>query len=65
MDIIVKVQPSNVQFNAVENVTILESALKSGVILEHSCKNGSCGLCVSQLISGEVIDKNSEILTSG
>ena len=65
MDIIVKVQPSNIQFNAVENVTILESALKNGVILEHSCKNGSCGLCASQLISGEVTSQEGEIFTSG
>ncbi|MCF5846484.1 2Fe-2S iron-sulfur cluster binding domain-containing protein [Aeromonas veronii] len=65
MDIIVKVQPSNIQFNAVENVTILESALKSGVILEHSCKNGSCGLCSSQLISGEVTSQEGETFTSG
>ena len=51
MNTIVKVQPSNIQFNAVENITILESALNAGVILEHSCKNGSCGLCASQLVS--------------
>jgi CDP-4-dehydro-6-deoxyglucose reductase len=65
MDIIVKVQPSNIQFNAVENATILDSALKAGVILEHSCKNGSCRLCASQLISGEVISQEGEIFTSG
>lgn len=65
MDIIVKIQPSNIQFNAVENVTILESALNSAVILEHSCKNGSCGLCESQLVSGEVISQEGEIFTSG
>lgn len=65
MDIIVKVQPSNVQFNAVENVTILDSALKAGVIIEHSCKNGSCGLCTSQLVLGEVIGQEGEIFTSG
>jgi CDP-4-dehydro-6-deoxyglucose reductase len=65
MDIIVKVKPSNVQFNAVENATILDSALKAGVIIEHSCKNGSCGLCASQLVSGEVIGQEGEIFTSG
>ncbi|MCJ8233313.1 FAD-binding oxidoreductase [Aeromonas veronii] len=65
MNIIVKVQPSNIQFNAVENVTILESALKTGVILEHSCKNGSCGLCASKLISGVVTSQEGEIFTSG
>lgn len=65
MDIIVTVQPSNIQFNAVENATILDSALKAGVILEHSCKNGSCGLCTSQLVSGEVIGQEGEKFTSG
>lgn len=65
MDIIVKIQSSNIKFNAVENVTILDSALKAGIILEHSCKNGSCGLCSSQLISGEVTSQEGETFTSG
>lgn len=65
MSFIIKVKPSNIQFNAVENATILDSALKSSVILEHSCKNGSCGLCASQLISGEVISQEGKIFTSG
>jgi CDP-4-dehydro-6-deoxyglucose reductase len=65
MSFIIKVQPSNIQFNAIENATILDSALKAGVILEHSCKNGSCGLCTSQLVMGEVIGQEGEIFTSG
>lgn len=57
MGIVVKVQPSNVKFDAVETATILDSALKAGVIMEHSCENGSCGLCASQLVSGKVISQ--------
>jgi CDP-4-dehydro-6-deoxyglucose reductase len=65
MSAIIKVQPSNTQFNAVENAIILESALNAGVILEHSCKNGSCGLCASLLVSGTVISQDGEIFTPG
>ncbi|MGL5289490.1 MAG: FAD-binding oxidoreductase [Aeromonas sp.] len=65
MNIIIKVQPSNIQFNAIENTTILDSALNSGVIIEHSCKNGSCGLCNSILIAGEVVSLEGETFTAG
>lgn len=65
MGIIINVHPSGVQFCGEENKTLLDSALNSGVVLDHSCKNGSCGLCVSQLISGEVTSQDGEIFTSG
>lgn len=34
--------------------TILESAKRSGFILEHSCADGRCGVCACEVISGEV-----------
>lgn len=34
--------------------TILDSAKKSEIVLEHSCNNGQCGICSCKLVSGEV-----------
>ena len=39
--------------------TILDAALRSGLVLEHSCKTGRCGACKAQLVSG-----TSELLGS-
>lgn len=65
MGIIIKVHPSGVQFDGEENKTLLDSALNAGVVLDHSCKNGSCGLCASKLVSGSVINPEGKMFTSG
>ncbi|MGL5672114.1 MAG: FAD-binding oxidoreductase [Plesiomonas shigelloides] len=65
MGIIIKVHPSGVQFDGEENKTLLDSALNSGVVLDHSCKNGSCGLCASKLVLGAVINPEGKMFTSG
>lgn len=65
MGTIVKLTPSQVKFSAVKNKTILESALESNVVLEYSCKNGSCGMCESLLLAGEVSDEQERIYKAG
>lgn len=65
MSFIIRLQPSNIQFSAIENSTILDSALNAGIILEHSCKNGSCGLCSSKIVSGEVISQEGNKYIQG
>lgn len=40
-------------FYAADNVTILEAALDSGFLLEHSCRTGRCGVCKAKVISGD------------
>lgn len=62
---IIKVLPSAVCFESIENATVLDAALTAGVTLEHSCRNGSCGLCASKIIQGEVLDHNSQVLGRG
>lgn len=62
---IIKVLPSAVCFESTENTTVLDAALTAGVTLEHSCRNGSCGLCTSKIIQGEVLDHNNQVLGSG
>jgi CDP-4-dehydro-6-deoxyglucose reductase len=34
--------------------SILDSALRAGVNLPHSCKSGNCGSCLARLLEGEV-----------
>ncbi|MCW4782457.1 FAD-binding oxidoreductase [Enterobacter chuandaensis] len=56
MSHLIKIFPSNVEFSGEEDSTILDSALAAGIHLEHSCKNGDCGVCESTLLLGEVTD---------
>ena len=51
---IVKILPSGMEFEAVVDTSVLESALVENVVLEHSCLNGSCGVCKARLIKGEI-----------
>jgi len=45
---------SGVTFTVNEGESVLNAALRQGVMLPHSCKNGTCGSCKGQLKSGEV-----------
>jgi 2-polyprenylphenol hydroxylase and related flavodoxin oxidoreductases len=50
----ISLEPSAISFDAEEDITILQSALKNDVVLEHSCGNGQCGACKTKLISGNI-----------
>lgn len=41
-------------FTSRTDETVLNAAIRQGVKLPYSCKNGTCGNCKGQLISGEV-----------
>lgn len=41
-------------FKSIEGESILASALDSGLIFEHSCKTGLCGVCKATLLEGQV-----------
>lgn len=45
---------SGVTFQAQENETLLDAALHAGVELNYGCRNGACGSCRAQLVSGSV-----------
>lgn len=45
---------SGAQFTVNEGESVLNAALRQGVMLPYSCKNGTCGSCKGQLESGEV-----------
>ena len=51
-------------FECNKDDTILEGALRNNIILEHSCKDGRCKSCMTQLISGETsINTEEDSLT--
>lgn len=43
------------QFEAAPDVSMLDAARASGLVLEHSCRNGRCGTCKAEVLSGTVI----------
>lgn len=50
----VTLQPSGLHYAAPADETLLEAALKAGLLLPYSCRDGACGVCKSQLIAGQV-----------
>lgn len=59
------VEPAGRAISTSNDNSILESALTAGVVLEHSCKNGSCGVCTAELISGTILNEKGERQESG
>jgi len=50
----VKVEPGDHLFEVDGDETVLEAALRAGLSFPYGCRNGVCGNCKGQLISGEV-----------
>lgn len=50
----VTIQPSGHQFELAENESILDGALKNGIMFPYGCRSGSCGTCFGKVISGEI-----------
>jgi len=47
-------ESSGREFDAQEKETVLAAALRQGVMLSYSCRNGACGTCKGKLLSGKV-----------
>lgn len=43
-----------IEFSCATNETILQAALRHGVIIANSCRNGSCRTCLCRLQTGQV-----------
>lgn len=48
------IQPSGHKFSVEENETVLEAALKQGITLPYSCRDGVCGVCKGKVVQGAV-----------
>ncbi len=49
----ITLQKSGKSFLVAEDESILDAALKQGIILAYGCKNGACGSCKAKVIEGE------------
>ncbi len=50
----IRIKSSGREFTAEDKETVLAAALRQGVMLAYSCRNGACGTCKGKLVSGEV-----------
>ncbi|MFZ2854549.1 MAG: CDP-6-deoxy-delta-3,4-glucoseen reductase [Rhodocyclaceae bacterium] len=50
----VSIQPSRHTFQAEAGETILDAALRQGIALPYGCRDGACGACRGQVLSGQV-----------
>jgi CDP-4-dehydro-6-deoxyglucose reductase len=50
----VTLQPSGHQFQVEEGEAVLAAALRQGFVLPYGCKNGACGSCKGNILSGSV-----------
>ncbi|MDH5512455.1 MAG: CDP-6-deoxy-delta-3,4-glucoseen reductase [Gammaproteobacteria bacterium] len=50
----IRSESSGREFDAQEKETVLAAALRQGVMLPYSCRNGACGSCKGKLLSGKV-----------
>lgn len=42
------------EFNVDPGETVLEAAMRAGVMIPYSCQSGTCRTCMSRVISGNV-----------
>ena len=51
----VRLQPSGKTFEVDGETSILDQALHAGIVLPYGCKNGACGSCKAQVLSGTFV----------
>jgi len=54
MTFTVTVHPSNKVFSCEPNQSVLDAAMKAGIVLPYGCKNGACGSCKGTVLQGSV-----------
>lgn len=47
-------QPSGREITSKTGETVLDAALREGLVFPYSCRSGNCGICHARLISGEI-----------
>ncbi len=50
----VTIQSSGTQFQVNDGESILAAALRQGVMLSYSCRNGTCASCHGQILEGQI-----------
>jgi len=54
----VTIQSTGHRFIVEERESVLDAALRQGVIMPYGCRNGACGKCMGTVLSGNVAYKN-------
>ena len=54
MSNIITVLPSNKSFPIEDGETILDAAIRANIVLPYGCKDGACGACKAQYVSGDI-----------
>lgn len=54
MSFLITVQPNNHKFTCNKGETIITAAIRAGINLPYSCKNGACSSCKGRIISGSI-----------
>ena len=49
-----RLDPEGAHFSASPSLPLLQSALQAGVVMDSSCRNGTCRTCIRRLSSGQV-----------
>jgi CDP-4-dehydro-6-deoxyglucose reductase len=57
----VSIQPSQHTFQTDAGETILEAALRQGLTLPYGCRDGACGACRGQIVSGRIDHGKAQI----
>lgn len=50
----VRIEPSGHEFYVADTETVLDAAMREGILLPYSCRNGSCGTCKGTILAGMV-----------
>ncbi|MGD2138132.1 MAG: CDP-6-deoxy-delta-3,4-glucoseen reductase [Gammaproteobacteria bacterium] len=50
----VTIRSSGHTFTVEERESVLDAALRQGIVLPYGCRNGACGSCLGTVVSGEV-----------
>lgn len=60
----ISVSPFAHEFSCENGETLLEAALRNGVLLKYGCKHGGCGTCKVRLLDGDVTERGSTFALS-
>ncbi|MEI7429210.1 MAG: CDP-6-deoxy-delta-3,4-glucoseen reductase [Betaproteobacteria bacterium] len=61
----ISVQPSQHEFQAEAGETILDAALRHGLMMPYGCRDGACGACRGKVIEGMVDHGKAQIYSLG
>lgn len=50
----ISVQPSGKTFDAEAGETLLDAALRQGLLMPYGCRDGACGACRGRVLSGQI-----------